>query len=85
MIRDSGGTWRLIGTVSWADHCAVAGRPTNFAWIGAPSIRPWIVDTLERAERGSPGGPRDDRWRHAAHDGDARSGHRAHRCAASTA
>ena len=45
MIPDSAGTWRLIGIVSWADRCAVAGRPSNFSWVGGPTIRPWIAST----------------------------------------
>jgi secreted trypsin-like serine protease len=45
MVRDTAGTWRLIGIVSWADRCAIAGRPSNFSWVGAPTIRPWIVAT----------------------------------------
>ena len=45
MLPDSEGTWRLIGTVSWADRCAVSGRPTNYAWIGSSAIKPWIEST----------------------------------------
>lgn len=54
MIRDTAGTWRLIGIVSWADRCAVAGRPTNFAWVGAPTIRPWIVSTTAQLNVADP-------------------------------
>ena len=41
-IPDQAGTWKQIGIVSWADGCAKAGRPTNFTWVGAPSMKPWI-------------------------------------------
>ena len=54
MIRDTAGTWRLIGIVSWADRCGVAGRPTNFAWVGGPSIRPWIASTTAQLSAPDP-------------------------------
>ena len=54
MLPDSQGTWRLIGTVSWADRCAIEGRPTNYAWIGSPAIKPWIESTTARLNEPDP-------------------------------
>ena len=42
MVRDTAGGWLLVGAVSWAYGCARAGFPTVFAWLNAPTIRPWI-------------------------------------------
>lgn len=54
MLPDSEGTWRLIGTVSWADRCAIEGRPTNYAWVGSPAIKPWIESTTARLSQPDP-------------------------------
>ena len=91
MIRDARGhVAATIGIVSWADRCGVAGRPTNFAWVGGPSIRPWIASTTAQlsvpdpapvaAPAPAPGPDRDGDRAQAARRRLARVGRAAARC-----
>jgi secreted trypsin-like serine protease len=56
MVLDRSGIWRLVGLVSWADACAVAGHPTVFSYLGAPQIRQWVEATIAEFSP-APGAP----------------------------
>ena len=49
MIPDSEGTWRLIGVVSWADRCAIAGVRRTTPGSARPKIKPWIESRPPRS------------------------------------